>query len=133
MRIINLTHHAATQEQIDVGVIDLPAGKKAILAELLTFETLPTLKKIQFRAEAIAELAATHDISDDDYHAGIYPTHAMIGGAPWLMSALESTLMDHFVIPIYAFSLRESIEQIQPDNSVRKINIFKHFGFVGNA
>ena len=54
----------------------------------------------------------------------------MIGGAPWLMSSIENALRDHRITPIYAFSVRESAEQVQPDGSVRKVNIFRHAGFV---
>ena len=31
---------------------------------------------------------------------------------------------------VYAFSVRESVEQPQPDGSVRKVNVFRHVGFV---
>ena len=46
------------------------------------------------------------------------------------MSALESALLDECITPMYAFSVRDSVEQTQPDGSVRKVNVFKHIGFV---
>jgi hypothetical protein len=55
----------------------------------------------------------------------------MIGGAPYLMAPLEVALRAHGITPLYAFSVRESVEQTQPDGSVRKIAVFRHGGFVG--
>ena len=54
----------------------------------------------------------------------------MIGGAPFLMGALESALLDYGITPVYAFSKRESVEEVQKDGSVKKINIFRHAGFI---
>ena len=54
----------------------------------------------------------------------------MIGGAPFLMSPLESALLNNGIEPVYAFSTRESVEKKLPDGSVQKTNIFKHKGFV---
>ena len=54
----------------------------------------------------------------------------MIGGAPYLMAPLENVLMKNNRVPVYAFSVRESVEQIQSDGSVVKNNIFRHKGFV---
>ena len=54
----------------------------------------------------------------------------MIGGAPWLMGTLETKLREYGIQPMYAFSRRESVEQKQPDGSVRKVNVFRHAGWV---
>jgi hypothetical protein len=54
----------------------------------------------------------------------------MIGGAPYLMGALEKALRECGFTPVYAFSKRESIDQPQPDGSVRKVAVFRHLGFV---
>lgn len=48
-----------------------------------------------------------------------------------MMRALEDALANVGVQPVYAFSVRESVEQTQPDGSVRKINVFRHSGWVG--
>ena len=117
--IINLTQHIATQDQLEAGVVDLPAAEQAELAGLLTFNELPTIERVQARAKALARIAKDHGAN-----------RAMIGGAPYLMAPLESALLECGIIPVYAFSRRESVEQIQPDGSVRKINIFRHMGFV---
>lgn len=55
---------------------------------------------------------------------------AMIGGAPFLMAPLEGALRTRGVIPLYAFSVRESVEEALPDGSVRKTQVFRHAGFV---
>ena len=48
-----------------------------------------------------------------------------------LMPALQQALIDAGLRPVYAFSQRVSVEQQQPDGSVRKTNVFRHIGFVG--
>lgn len=126
--ILNLTQHTATPEQ---GVVE-PADK-ATVAGLLTFEELPTVFDIAARARALAEIARAHF----DAHVGYLGGGslgagkcAMIGGAPFLMSALEGALTEAGIRPLYAFSLRESAETVQPDGSVRKTQVFRHIGFV---
>ena len=46
------------------------------------------------------------------------------------MSALEKALVDYGVCPYYAFSRRESVEEVQADGSVRKTAVFRHAGFI---
>ena len=122
--IINLTQHPATAEQAAAGVVDLSGDALNALRDALTFHALPTREEIRSRAEYIAALAA---YAGDD--AGP-PTAAMIGGAAYLMSALEGALDDLFITPVYAFSLRESVEHVEDDGAVVKKNIFRHVGFV---
>jgi hypothetical protein len=74
-------------------------------------------------------IASTYDYEGHDVDEGEHPTHAMIGGAPWMMAALESALLDAYITPLYAFSVRESVEIAQPDGSVVKTAVFKHVGF----
>lgn len=75
MKILNLTQHAATPEQIAAGVFE-PQDKEAV-RELLTFETLPTKEEIHSRAVKLTIEALEHDVKA-----------AMIGGAGYLMSEL---------------------------------------------
>ena len=117
--IINLTQHPATAEQQAAGVVDFAPEIKAQVQALLTFDTLPTSSAIHASAKKLAGIAA-----------GCGFTRAMIGGAPFLMSALEAELNRSDVTPLYAFSVRDSVEQPQPDGTVRKLNIFRHLGFV---
>lgn len=119
MEILNLTQHKATAEQVAAGVVDLPTTAAEELKELLTFDDLPGRVEIIRRACAIARLAAEHGA-----------TKAMIGGAPFLMSALEEALIYRGIVPLYAFSRRDVVESVQEDGSVKKTAVFKHLGFV---
>ena len=116
---LNLTQHEASDSQIAAGVVDLPAASREALKGLLTFDGLPARPEIIARAAAIAELAEEHGAE-----------HVMIGGAPYLMGALERALTDRGIAPRFAFSRRESVEVQQPDGSVRKVGVFQHLGFV---
>lgn len=128
MKILNLTQHPATPEQVEAGVFD--SSQREELAKLLTFEELPTHSEISERAFEIA-VFARREYNQNPFDA------VMIGGAPFLMAHLEWELkpdqdgFDGFAPRIlYAFSKRESIEQVQPDGSIRKVNVFRHTGFV---
>lgn len=116
MKIVNLTQHQGAPEQ---GVIDLTGEKKTRLVELLNFVEMPNSLEILQRAEALAQLAV-----EEGGEA------AMIGGAPFLMSALEKALKEQGVKPLYAFSRRESVEKKLPNGSVEKVAVFRHRGFV---
>lgn len=117
--IINLTQHMATPEQVAAGVTE--PRDKAEVQRLLTFEVLPTMAEIKERAAALASVAA---------NAKGNPDVAMIGGAPFLMAPLEMALASVQMQAVYAFSVRESAEQVQPDGSVRKVQTFRHAGWV---
>lgn len=119
MKIINLTQHAATGEQLTAGVVDFATEIKAQIQALLTFDVLPDAAAINERAELLAGIASEWGFEC-----------AMIGGAPFLMSALESELKNRWIQPMYAFSVRDSVEKQNPDGSVTKQNIFKHSGFI---
>lgn len=130
--IVNLTQHPASAEQLAAGVIDLPVGHRALLAQSLTVDTLPTRSEIADRCANIAALAVHNGLGGDEGDDP-HPAAAMIGGAPWMMRALEDALLDMGVTSVYAFSVRESVEQTAPDGSVRKVNVFRHAGFVDAA
>ena len=127
MNILNLTQHPATPEQVDAGVLDLSKEHRAVLSGWLTFNTCPTGREITDRADLIAQ-AASGDSKTVTAPLGV--TFALIGGAPFLMSALENALIERGITPMYAFSVRESAEQIMTNGSVIKTNVFKHVGFV---
>jgi hypothetical protein len=132
--ILNLTQHAPTPEQVAAGVVEPKPEVKAAIVAALTFDSLPSREEIGARAADLAEIACRYDIADTDDDIGEeFPGAAMIGGAPYLMAALERELSARGVRPLYAFSTRESVEQTQPDGSVRKINVFRHIGFVDVA
>jgi hypothetical protein len=118
MRIINLTQHAATAEQINAGVVE-PRDKAAV-NRLLTFDVCPDSEVIRARAEALAAVARESGANA-----------ALVGGAPYLMGPLETTLREVGVRPLYAFSQRAGVEEErQPDGSVRKVQVFRHAGWI---
>ena len=117
MKILNLTQHMATPDQVAAGVVE-PADKQLVQA-LLTFDELPAELDIKAKAKALAEMAR-HDGFDA----------VMIGGAPYFMSALERALADSEITALYAFSKRVSVEEPQKDGSVKKVQVFTHAGFV---
>ena len=121
--ILNLTQHPATPEQREAGVSDLPDELRKQLVGLLTFDLLPSREEIEDRAEALALLADSL-LPEEGNPA------AMIGGAPYLMAALEAALRNQRIRPLYAFSRRESVEQTLPDGTIRKTSIFRHAGFI---
>ena len=123
-KIINLTQHNATPEQIEAGVVEPEV--KARIQELLTFDEPPDPAEIIRRAEEFAALA--YEIVTAEYDAETVTV--MVGGAPFFISALERELMFRGMDPVYAFSMRESIDQAQEDGSVRKVAVFRHLGFV---
>ncbi len=116
-KTINLTMHPATPEQ---GCIE--PDNKAEVKELLLFKGLPTVDEIQHRALMLANIANEQGA-----------THAMIGGALYLMSHLERALLTMGITPVYAFSERVSVEVTLPDGKVEKRAVFKHLGFIEAA
>jgi hypothetical protein len=114
--MLNLTQHNATPEQVAEGVVNPSAG---LQVALLTFEGLPSAAEVQARAEALAEVASAEGA-----------TSAMIGGAPYLMGPLVAALKAKGISPYFAFSNRISEEVLQPDGTVRKVQIFRHAGWV---
>ena len=122
-KIVNLTQHTATPEQIAQGVVELDPEDRAECARLLTFDELPTEEDLWVRADQLVELVKCSPISEP----GCW---VMIGGAPFFMESLATALRREGYCPVYAFSRRESIEEKQADGSVRKVAVFRHLGFV---
>jgi len=118
-KIINLTQHNPTPEQIAQGVVEPDSVNKKQIADLLTFNHLPTIYEIKDRARKIAEIASNFEFE-----------FALIGGAPYLMSSLERELKARGIIPLYSFSVRRVVENLGADGRVTKTSIFEHAGFV---
>lgn len=125
MKIINLTQHAATQEQFDAGVIEVYSEFKDRLLEALNFSTIPTVQEVRVSA---AELANIMKAYDGDLTGEV---KFMVGGAPYLMAELVGWAPIYNMV--FAYSERVSEEQHMADGSVRKVNVFKHKGFVPMA
>lgn len=117
MRILNLTQHVATADQVAAGVVE-PADKHLVQA-LITFENLPDTNELKAKAAALAQMVA-YDRFDT----------AMIGGAPYFMAPLEASLQAAGIVPVYAFSKRVSVDEVQADGSIKKTQVFRHAGFV---
>lgn len=103
-------------ELLIAGVVDPTPELKAVIVSFLTFMAPPTTAQIEKAAEVLATSAADYDA-------------ALIGGAPYLMSALERHLKGLDVKPLYSFTQRVSEEKMV-DGSVVKTNVFKHVSFV---
>jgi hypothetical protein len=119
VKILNLTQHVPSSEQSEAGVEEPESETKSRIKALLDFQSPPTREEIESRSASLAEIVS---------EAGA--ESAMIGGAPFLMSALERALKKEGVKPLYAFSRRESVEKKQEDGSVVKTTVFRHLGFV---
>lgn len=115
--ILNLTQHKATESQVLEGINDSLDMK--YIQELLTFQSLPTREEIEGKAKKLAEYAVSQQA-----------TAALIGGAPYLMSALEMALNEKGIEAFYSFSERRSKERHLPDGTVEKINVFEHVGLI---
>ena len=109
--IKNLTQHPPTAGQDGVNAVE-PAA-----VALLNFATPPSVEEINERAVALAALAVGFE-------------SAMVGGAPYLMGPLVAALKAVGVQPLFSFTERRSIEETQPDGSVRKTSVFSHVAWV---
>lgn len=117
--IYNLTQHQPTPDQVLVGVLPPLEG----IAPLLDFKTLDEVAcELPDRVRQIALALNQTPIQEGD--------KVMIGGAPFLMRPLADRLREDGYIPVFAFSQRESADQLQSDGSVKKVAVFRHKGFV---
>lgn len=139
-KVINLTQHKSTANQ---NCLDLEGRDLDYLKELLTFNTLPDEKEILNRAKTLSALAwkqaywnviAENDHlsyleDEDEILAYARGTKVMIGGAPYLMTALADELKKDGLTPVYSFTERKAVESVV-DGEVRKTSIFSHVGWV---
>jgi hypothetical protein len=125
MMILNLTQHPASADQIAAGVVDMTGPALAALKAALTFDAAPVGAEIKARAATIAEIASAAGGGDC--------ASAMIGGAGYLMPALESALWARSIEPLHAFTRREVVESTGADGAVTKTAVFRHAGWVRTA
>ena len=118
-KILNLTQHAATEQQTKEGVIEPKPADKEKIRKLLTFDEVPSKKELVHRAIKLAEIAARYNVKQ-----------AMVGGAPYLMPPLEIALLSYGIEPVYSFTRREVVEMTNEDGTVKKTAIFAHVGWV---
>lgn len=124
MTTVNLTQHNTTVSQAQQGVVDLDAEIISEVRKQLTFDEIPTRKEMEIAAKEITRLVLASGIKE----RGV--DQAMIGGAPFFMSVLEFALLKIGVVPVYAFSKRESVDVTEEDGSITKRSVFLHVGFV---
>lgn len=120
--IWNATQHSATPEQKAQGVVDLPTEIREELCKHLTFEDIPGSEDLRMRSIAVVGLLMTCGAKPGD--------KAMLGGAPFFMEELSHSCREIGLVPVFAFSRRESAEQVMPDGSIKKVAVFRHLGFV---
>ena len=119
MIIYNLTQHALTEEQRKDGILELPAALSERVKGLLNFEAMPWQDEVQARAEQLAVLAL--EVCADG---------VMLGGAPFLMSALVAQMKQRGIRTFFAFSQRRSREVQIAGNTVEKRSIFCYEGLI---
>ena len=122
IKIVNLTQHIATADQVKAGVVEPTAEQKAVIVSALNFSEIPNVHDMKIKSDELASIMSQYDpdLSGD--------VKFMIGGAPYLMAALVDWAPVYEMV--FAFSERISEEQHMPDGSVRKVNVFKHQGFI---
>ena len=105
-KVLNLTPHTATPEQVALGVVE-PTTKMQ-LVKIQHFLDLPDKEAIMQAAIAIADLAHAEIFGDDEYHPlNANSPRAMIGGnAPFLLSELEKQLKASGIRPVYSYYIR---------------------------
>lgn len=130
MKILNLTQHLATPDQLAAGVVDISERHREWLLAEITFEDPPSAQEMLSRARQIVCLVQ-HYVKKD---GGVWRHPAvMIGGAPYFMPMLQRVLKEEGCKVLYAFTRRESVDTIAPDGSIHKTSVFRHAGFVSAA
>lgn len=122
MKILNLTQHQATQEQVEAGVIGFANEQRAKeLKSLITFTTLPSANELYQRAKAVVALVKAEDATIEN---------VMVGGAGYFMPILEEELRLAGINPLHSFTQRETVETTNENGEVVKTSKFVHVGFV---
>ena len=119
MNIINLTQHAATEDQLNAGVLDLQGDLKAALVAAITFPPVYTHEELVSRAKRVLGIC-----KDSQIDCG----HVMIGGMPSFMPVLQNVLQSAGYRVGYACTDRVSVDVPDGNGGVRKTSVFKHVG-----
>lgn len=115
MKILNLTQHKATPEQVSVGVVDIiNIYELDRLVARLTFNQIPDSLEMAERAISLCKIAKRYEADA-----------VMLGGAPYFMPVLSSVMKQHGFRVFFAFSVRDVVE-----DGDTKTSVFKHAGFV---
>ena len=120
--ILNLTQHNATKDQINAGIVDLPAEFKTALVGAITFPATYTKSDLERKARQVLEVVR-------DYHGSEVAKTAsvMIGGMPSFMPVLERVLSEYGIKVGYACTERKSVDK-EVDGKIIKTAVFVHAG-----
>ena len=128
MKILNLTQHSPTEDQIAAGVADpddTVARNRALNVAASDLVGPNVQDIIHNRIADLVEIVLQHGLDHP-----VWDGRVMIGGLPVLTASLAVTLAKIGCSPVYAVTDRVSVESVQADGSVRKTSEFKHVGFV---
>ena len=138
MKILNLTQHVATPEQIEAGVYEPSKEYKDAIIGHLSFNVMPSWQELEKQADALAQItmyltSEQLGSTDDDGMPIFEPVigaRVMIGGAGFFLGVLERKLKEYGLQPVHAFSQRVSVDTHNSDGTVTKTSTFKHIGFI---
>jgi len=119
MNILNLTQHAATEDQLNAGVIDLQGDLKTALVEAITFPAVYDHEELVSRAKRVVGIVRDSQVDCQ---------HVMIGGMPSFMPVLQNVLQSAGYRVGYACTDRVSVDVPDGNGGVRKTSVFKHVG-----
>lgn len=94
-QIFNLCKHTATWEQRKLGVVEPGNEVKHEIRELLTFDELPDALDLEQRAKKLSGIAKLSGCGK-----------ALIGGAGFIISVLETYLCWEGIEPVFAWNFR---------------------------
>ena len=121
MKILKAIQHQLTSEQI------LELNEKFNNPEIINFSDVnPELfKKIANSPSDVRELSNLAE--EFGKFCNMYDGVVLPIGSP----AFNHMLRFKIIVPVlFAHSERQSVDELQPDGSVKKINIFKHVKFI---
>lgn len=130
VRVINLTQHTFSQEQLaefkaagvkDENIIDTNDEIKA----LITFNGDIDVEIIRERANNVRDYVKKF-LDYDNNVVG----YALTGGAPFFQAAVNEACRINGFVAMASYSERVSQERVQADGTIVKSSVFKHKGFV---
>lgn len=122
-KILNLTQHYATSDQIAAGVFDASPEDKVVIRYLQTFTELPDSAEVKRRAEELATLATKYMTKRKHVPRGA-DWYAMIGGEPYMIIALDDQLCRKSITPVYNFSIRKRVGGVETTNHVGFVEVY---------
>jgi hypothetical protein len=118
--IFNCTSHTLTAEQrVGFDVVELPADLKAQWGQVTE------LSKEGIADDVVSIVTQTFAGSGYGFEGVV-----LVQGHPGVTYMVISRLKGMpGIVPVYAESVRDSVEEQQPDGSVKKMSVFRHLGF----